>query len=123
MKMTIRHGVFETNSSSVHSLTVADLDQYYLWKNKKLLTPKYSTFYRNLENDKHVEVPLFATREEYAKILAEIGILTSKKYFLENFNTYKQYLEGCQNYETFSHEHTTKSGDKIVVFGYHGNNW
>ena len=37
MKMTVRQGVFETNSSSVHSLTMATKDDYEKFENGELL--------------------------------------------------------------------------------------
>lgn len=33
MKETIRHGVFETNSSSVHSLSICSSEEYNRWRN------------------------------------------------------------------------------------------
>lgn len=37
MKIQIRRGVFETNSSNEHSLTIMNNDMYYLWKEGKVL--------------------------------------------------------------------------------------
>lgn len=41
MKIQIRQGVFETNSSSCHSLTVCDLKQFELWDNGCCLFNEY----------------------------------------------------------------------------------
>lgn len=37
MKIQIRRGVFETNSSNEHSLTIMNLDKFHDWKNGKVL--------------------------------------------------------------------------------------
>ena len=41
MKEVIRRGLFETNSSSVHSITMCDDDTYTKWKNGELLVDDY----------------------------------------------------------------------------------
>lgn len=40
MKIKIRRGVFETNSSSVHSLVMCTDDDYYKWKKGEILYDK-----------------------------------------------------------------------------------
>lgn len=95
MKRQIRQGVFETNSSSVHSLTICDADEYQQWKDGTLVMDDY--------NDKLVE----ATEET--------------KENEDRYRTYESYWEYKENnFECFENTHTTKSGDKIMVFGYHG---
>lgn len=55
MKRTIRFGVFETNSSSVHSLTIVDAETYEKFKNGELLMDWDNNFVEptdeNLESD------------------------------------------------------------------------
>ena len=57
MKKQIRRGVFETNSSSVHSLTMCSSDEYEKWENGELLYWE--------DKDK------FVSREEVIKELQE----------------------------------------------------
>lgn len=121
MKRQIRRGVFETNSSSVHSLTMCSEEEYEKWKNEEVLFWK--------ERDK------FGTREE---IIAELKTLKSWSGNLwyanvnwenedevhdvfsdEGIMTYNYFFE-YYYYETYSYRHTTPSGDKIVAFGYYG---
>lgn len=121
MKRQIRRGVFETNSSSVHSLTMCSAEEYEKWKNKEVLFWK--------ERDK------FGTREE---IIAELKTIESWHGGLwyanvdwenedevhdvfsdEGIMTYDYFFEDYY-YETYSYNHTTPSGDKIVAFGYYG---
>ena len=115
MKKRIRRGVFETNSSSVHSLTMCSSEEFERWKNEEVL------YWR--EQDK------FGTREE---IIAELK--TQSWYHNANWDdadyvydvfsdegvkTYEEYFDNYY-FETFRQTHTTPSGDEVVAFGYYG---
>ena len=108
MKRQIRMGTFETNSSSVHSLTIVGKDEFDKFKAGELL------WYR--DGDKIV------SKEELIEIL--------KKWYEEeeidddaiSENSYSYDNIGGGEYETFEQEYTTKSGDKVVAFGYYGYN-
>ena len=95
-KRVVRQGVFETNSSSVHSLTICTPEEYDRWEKGEMI---------------------FDNRTE--KLIELKDIDSSSKY---RYETVEEYNSGCSDYETFEHRHTTKSGDQIVVFGYHGEN-
>ena len=41
MKRQIRRGVYETNSSSTHSLTMCSKEEFEQWKNGELLFDKW----------------------------------------------------------------------------------
>lgn len=117
----IRKGVFETNSSSVHSLTMCSAEEYEKWKNGEVL------YWR--DRDK------FATKEE---IISELKTMTwydgklcypdaewdNEDYVHDVFSdegvkTCDEYFDNYY-YETFRQTHTTPSGDKVVAFGYYG---
>lgn len=115
MKKQIRRGVFETNSSSVHSLTMCSGEEYEKWKNGEVLYWKY--------NDK------FGTREDIIEELKKKSwyhnvdwndtdrvddILSD-----EEVKTCEEYFEN-EWYETFRQRYTTPSGDEVVAFGYYG---
>ena len=121
MKKQIRQGVFETNSSSVHSLTMCSAEEFEKWKNEEVLYWK--------ERDK------FGTKEE---IIAELKTITWYNGELcypnvdwndedtvhdifcdEGIETYDKYFDNYY-FETFRQTHTTPSGDKVVAFGYYG---
>lgn len=91
MKRTIRYGVFETNSSSTHSLCICTEDEYERWKNGELLFDSY--------------------REEF----------TSEKfdYWDEPNKTFDEYWDD-EYLEPFEEEYVSPSGDRIVVFGKYG---
>jgi hypothetical protein len=92
MLRKIRRGIFETNSSSVHSISIVAKEDFEAWKNGKLYFDKY--------NDELVNNP------EDAK-------------YPEDCQTYEQYMDDME-FETFYESYKSKSGDEIVAFGYYG---
>ncbi len=113
MKRQIRRSVFETNSSSVHSLTMCSDDELQKWKNGEVffwgLNKKFAT------NDE-IMVELMKqygeidwdNDKEVVTLLSEEEIKTYDEFFNEN------------NFETFEQEYTTPKGDKVIAFGYYG---
>lgn len=111
----VRRGVFETNSSSVHSLTMCTAEEYQKWENGEILFWRYED--------------RFCTREE------AIEALKSKSWFSgidwnnenevsgvfsdETIQTCGEFFDNC-DYETFEQSFTTPSGDEVVAFGYYG---
>lgn len=104
MKIQVRRGVFETNSSSVHSLCICSEDDYDRWKNDKLFYDYCSD--ELIENSYKVQ----ESRRECAEC--------------DGYNTYMTYDEfwdyANKFDETYEKRYTHKSGDDIVVFGYYG---
>lgn len=101
MKIQIRRGVFETNSSSTHSITMCMESDYDKWVNGELALDRW--------NDKLVEI----TPE----------IEESMKNDEREWLTYDQFNDWHYiNYETFKSTYTTPNGEKIVSFGYYGYN-
>jgi hypothetical protein len=115
---TVRRGVFETNSSSTHSITLCSNEDYERWENGELY---FSEDY-NCEEQ-------FVTKEEAVEILKgksynsdvnfedeeEVSELISDS----DFYTYDRYMSS-DYLETFSRSFTTKSGDEVVAFGKYG---
>lgn len=92
----VRHGVFETNSSSTHSITICTAEEYEKFKNEELMFDRYGD-------------SLVPFSQEL--IDAEDG-----RY--ENYNNLGQ--TGWNYLDTYSHSFTTPSGDKMVAFGTYG---
>jgi len=91
---TIRRGVFETNSSSTHSISIVSKEEFDKWKNGELLYDRYEK--------------LFLTKDESQELEDQ-----------DDLNTYDEYFDdGCL--EGFTKKHTTKSGDEIIAFGKYG---
>ena len=98
MKRQIRKGVFETNSSSTHSLTMCSNKEYEKWKSGKTL------YWGN--NNK------FGIREDIIEELKNA-----------RYNWNNELIYSCVNwddFETFEQHYVTPNGDEVVAFGYYG---
>ena len=113
MLVQIRQGVFETNSSSTHSLSIVNADEFNAWKNNQLYFDKYNG--------------IFITKDDLIAKLANRGIIVENDEEIEEvineyeFQSYSKFLES--DLETFEQTHTTKSGDVIVAFGEYGHDY
>jgi hypothetical protein len=147
MKRIIRIGVFETNSSSTHSLTIVDKEEFDAWQRGEVLYHRYEK--------KFVPAPTATARDEdWVKRYFEYhsrkivnGILFQDKCYPsieELINTVKindktltsfarrqstnddddlySYDRFCDiaYLEYYEHTDITKSGDTIVCFGLYG---
>jgi hypothetical protein len=101
MKEVIRRGIFETNSSSVHSITMCSDDEYSKWKNGEVYYSRW-------------EHKFISKSEEIEREREETGTDTDYLTY-EEFNDW-EYLE----YEIFDNEYTTESGETVHAFGYYG---
>lgn len=129
MKKQIRRNVFETNSSSVHSLTMCLQSDYDKWKNGEVLLfrgsgwcypdnhhPINNHFYTKdeaIEFERSTEYP----PNEDMDWDSEEG----KEYLRKNeWFTYEDY--NPWEYEEFYESYKTLSGENVVAFGYYGEN-
>ena len=115
----IRTGIFETNSSSIHSLTVCPLAEYKLWQNGELL------FLNNWKESRLVtyeeaEEIIKKSRMAYAPDTVNDPI-DHNDYRDEDLYSFNDYLHyGIGNCEGFSESYTTNGGEKLMIFGYFG---
>ena len=93
--LQIRNKVFETNSSSVHTLCICTDEQHRAWKKGELIYDDYP--------------------EKLVPFDAELASDTSRFYTAEAF---ENHFNGY--FETFEESYVTPSGEKIIVFGYYG---
>ena len=99
MKRQIRHGVFETNSSSVHSLTMCMESDFNKWVAGELVWSRWGD-------------ELVPITDEIKKSMEE----DEREYLTyEQFNDY-DYID----YETFEDSYTTPNGETVKSFGYYG---
>ena len=115
MKKQIRRGVFETNSSSVHSLTMCSSEEYEKWKNEEILYDKYEHKFgtreemiEHLKSKSYYSNTDWSNEDEVNDAFADEEIQTFQKFFDNEY------------YETFVEHYTTNNGEKIVAFGYYG---
>lgn len=119
MKQTIRRGVFETNSSSVHSVTLCKADDYIGWTTGELL---YS-----IEDDKFVP----AAEVDPSKIITpsmeideENGMYGYWDYTYESgwyisFDAYRNHYREDTYFELFE-DAKNIDGVDVIAFGYYG---
>ena len=110
MKRQIRFGVWESNSSSTHSLTMVSKEEYDKWKNGEFYMyygklVSYSEIEKEYESEK-------STYETIDEFMSDYG------YY--NYETW--WDKKAEDYETFKETYKTKSGEEIIAFGYHGYN-
>ena len=99
MKRQIRRGVFETNSSSVHSLTMCMKSDFDKWVAGELVWNRW---------DDRLEPITDKIRE---------SIEADEREYL----TYEQFCDWEYiDYETFEDTFKTPNGEEVVSFGYYG---
>lgn len=121
--INIRSGVFETNSSSVHTITICLSSEYKDWQEGKVLLNKsYDKAFKFLGT--------FITPEVALKTLKNNDYINSScTYEGDSYKIYRTlyshgiysveaYLE--TDLETYSETYTTPNGEEIIAFGYFG---
>lgn len=122
MRRQIRRGVFETNSSSVHSLTMCSREEYNKWENGEVLYWRDENKFGTREDiiemmkkkryswNKELRYPdvNWEDEDEVSDIFSDEGIQTCEEFFDNEW------------FETFEKHYTTPSGDGVVAFGYYG---
>ena len=109
----IRKSVFETNSSSTHSMCVCPTDEFNQFVDGGMLY--------NYNEDQLI--PLIVVQEEYKKDTGDqmIDPVKFKKWCKNrDYSNYDDF--GYGEYETFDESYTSKSGDEITIFGFYGYN-
>lgn len=130
MKRQIRRGVFETNSSSTHSLTMMLKEDYDNWCEGDLfLFDGYSAWYP--EDNQPLENYLY-TKEEaitFEKLSKwapsedfdwndDDAVMTMLRE--NNWTDYDSWCSRSEYYETYEQSMITPKGDHVVAFGFYG---
>lgn len=123
----VRQGVFETNSSSTHAITMCSKHTYDQWENGLV-------FFHDWNGDKQwytFDEMLEYIRNRYDEETAET-IRRMKETDPENmaeyiydydFYTYKSYETFNDSYEHYEDCFTTEGGETVIAFGYYGDNY
>lgn len=135
MKRQVRRGVFETNSSSTHSLTMCSEEEFEAWKRGEVLFQKYGnenfiSANKLSEHDKKMAQEDYEeNKDDFQKDWNDLSEDAKQKYYTkyakendiidEDAKTYDQYMNDG-DLETFVQRYTSKNGDKIVAFGEYG---
>jgi hypothetical protein len=115
MKKQIRQGVFETNSSSVHSLTMCSGEEYQKWENGEVLYWKW----KNKFGTKEEIIKELKAQSWYSNVNWDDEKEVNDIFSDESIQTCEEFFEN-EYFETFEERYTTTSGDKVVAFGYYG---
>lgn len=134
----VRCGVFETNSSSTHSLTICTLEEFEKWKRGELLFNYWNDcFEKSVELSEQQKQSAQAhyndTKETYWKDWEQLSDVEMKSWYTKYYNTYLRYNnhDNLQTYdqwlkdydlERYEQSYTSPSGDKLVAFGKYGYN-
>ena len=109
-KVQVRKGLFETNSSSVHTLVMCSNSDVDKWKKGEMVYDKY-------------EGELIPTTDEnYCKWKEMSDEEKEDEYVLYDYLTYEDFFDNWEaiEYETFYNSYTTEKGETVVAFGYYG---
>lgn len=121
MKMQIRRGVFETNSSSVHSITMCTGSDFDRWTDGELLfwedEKKFGTREEIIENLK--KSTWYDGKLRYPNINWDDEDQVSDIFNDENIKTFNQYFQNDW-FKTYWEAYTTPGGENVVAFGYYG---
>lgn len=120
MKKQIRQSVFETNSSSTHSLTMMMKSDYNRWVIENLYLFKGYTY--GWDFDKPIKNHLY-TRDEAEKFVKNSRYYHGEEIdneVLREMDFISWDDEGSEYLEEFYEEFTTPSGETIVAFGEYG---
>lgn len=113
----IRKGLFETNSSSTHSLTMCPEEDYNKWRNDELFFNSWEEkFFTKKEMIDSIIKSGYYTEESISNFPEDKFNEVIKDY---GFYTYDKYWED-DYLEWFLDTYTTKSGETIVAFGKYG---
>lgn len=139
MKVQVRANIFETNSSSTHSITIATQEDYDAWVNGKRLY--------DVEED--VIIPVCTLTDEQQREAMEDykeeakkqmfwgawNSLTDEakqawydKWYIKNmisddedrFLSFSDFKDEYNGYYHFTEHFTTPKGEEVVAFGYYG---
>lgn len=110
----IRNSIFETNSSSVHSITMCSENEFKEWEKGNVL---YCTYVEN-----------FVSYDDAVKTIKKDHgeDCNPKEYFKDyDFYTVDMYndMVDDRGYEEFYEKYVTQHGDTVIAFGYSGNDY
>ena len=121
MKTQIRRSIFETNSSSVHSITMVSGSEYDKWKNGELLYDKDTEILVTKEEIENIKEDDKKRYESYNWSFDESEYDYNSEDSNIRFLTYDKFFDWSYiQYETFTDRYKTKDGEEVVAFGFYG---
>ena len=115
---TIRRGVFETNSSSTHSITICSKDEYDGWERGEFLISDSDNLLTKEEAIEELKNNKWFNKNhkdfDWNDTMAVNEILEENDYYTQN----EYFNHG--DLESFVDTYTTKNGEEVVAFGKFG---
>jgi hypothetical protein len=111
MKRQVRLGVFETNSSMTHALTMCTDSEYSKWLDGELYWVRWDDCFKSVtEVDNELDKDNF--KSDYYDDYDEMRMS-------EGYYTYDDF---CDDYDfyTYHDTYTTPSGETVHAFGFYG---
>ena len=120
----IRLGVFETNSSSTHTMIIMPEEEYKKWESGELLRYRWDDkFITREENDKIVKELIKQYAKEHNTSVDEVDVDDVYSYYDEDVAYTLEEFDDRMNLENDIETYTTKNGETIVIrcwYGYEG---
>lgn len=128
--LQIRRNVFETNSSSTHSITMCSKDDYDRWNSGEVYLNKG---WWSKDNESEYKNKKFVTRDEAIDIIKCDG--SNIEYDDEYYDSFDEYIAKEYNIytideyfeneylESFEGSYTTDSGETVIAFGLYGQDY
>lgn len=129
--INVRHGVFETNSSSVHTLVLCTEDQYKQMERGEILLDYRGNQYTVKEATDCMVESIKKNPQWYEDYQVEFikDIENKSQYQIiewlqksEEYYTLDDWLNH-EYYETYKDEIVTPGGEKVIAFGYYGQDY
>ena len=134
----VRSGVFETNSSSTHSLTICTEEEFEKWQHEEMLLDTYNdklvknaplTEEEKLDAQENYNFNKRAYWKDWEQLSDEEKKSWYDKYSMNvhrqnsyQFKTYSDWYDSYDSLERYSRHYTSPSGDRLVIFGKYGYN-
>ena len=130
--LQIRHGVFETNSSSTHSITMCMKSEFNAWEHGEVYLNDGWWISNCIVDAKDKK---FITKDEAIELICSLDYFDNDEDYLRRLDNeefedvlyeYDIYSwntlwhRACDWYEGYTNEFTTENGDEVVAFGYYG---
>lgn len=121
----VRNGVFETNSSSTHSIAICPSSEFDKWKSGELWLDT-GWYESNVDSQ-------FLTKEQAIRLaensdfppevnLREVSNDDLDWHLAKDYGvySYEKYFDANDSLEYYEESYTTQHGDDIMVFGFYG---
>ena len=123
----VRRNIFETNSSSVHSLTICKREDYERWKTDGTYMYKDGDGVHFVSRGEAIERYNFLrTAACWMYDLIDTDYMTDeeidKMLSIMRMFSYQSWKKYCENYEEYTERVDVDSAGSYFVFGYYGHN-